>query len=226
MFRQRSIHPMLVSVFTVAIFVVGTNSTLAQQPDPGPPGDKVLITEVTAVIDEGPPATTTLTITGRNFSFLNELVVTLGELGEVPIPGVPTDTQIVAVWPAVIPAGDYLVTVSIAAQTGQPLNDEYDLTIGAAPSEPTCPCEGLSAGGITWDNTFTIDICSFETVGVTLIGTGDGQSLETSDVRHDGDPTCKIRNVTVVTSEPLDSYDDAFACRQSLLAIAFETGGC
>ncbi len=221
MFRhQRSIQPLLVSVLTVAVFVVGTTTTLAVKPNPTPPGNHLNITEVEVKFD-----TSMIVITGEHFSFGNTLDVTLGGFGTLNIVGVPTDTDIVVDFPAGgLPAGDYLLTVSTG--TGQSKNDEYDLTVVQEVVTPTCPCEGLSAGGLTWDNTFPVDSCHFETVAVVLIGTGDGISLGTSDVRHDGDPTCDIRNGSDVTTVPLVNYDEAFACRQSLLAIGFEAGGC
>ena len=219
MFRHRSIQPILVSMFTMAVFFVSTTA-LAVTPNPTPPGNHLNITEVAVDFD-----TSMIVITGEHFSFGNTLDVTLGGFGTLNIVGVPTDTDIVVDFPAGgLPAGDYLLTVSTG--TGQSENDEYDLTVVQKVVTATCPCEGLSAGGLTWDNTFPVDICHFETVGVTLIGPEDGQSLETSDVAHDGDPKCRILNVPDFATEPLESYEEAFACRQSLLAIAFEAGGC
>ena len=78
----------------------------------------------------------TLTITGRNFDLRGDLRVKLGELGNLLIVGVPTDTQIVAGLPPDLAAGDYLLKVSRGRLNRK--HDTYDLTLGAvgAPGEP------------------------------------------------------------------------------------------
>ena len=79
----------------------------------------------------------TITINGRNFSFVNELTVTLGETGPLSLEGVPTDTEIVATLPLGISEGDYLLTVSKGE--GPSENDTYDLTIGSGLPGPEGP---------------------------------------------------------------------------------------
>jgi len=107
----------------MAVFIGGTPVALAKLRKP------VQITEVKTVVDEG-ANTTTFTITGKNFSYRNYLKVSLGEVGELMIDGVPTDTQIVATWPSAIAAGDYLLKVSKGRRPHK--KDTYDLTIGTA----------------------------------------------------------------------------------------------
>jgi len=96
---------------------------------------------ITEVFLDNPETPTSITIIGERFSFGREPVVTLGEVGALPVHGVPTDTRIVALLPANLAAGDYRLSVSTG--TGDAKNDEYDLTIGAAgptgPMGPTGP---------------------------------------------------------------------------------------
>ena len=103
-------------------------AALAVKPDPSLPGDHLLIKEVDVVVEE---STTTLTITGQDFNFVNlsDLVITLGDLGPLTILGAPTATNIVATYPDALTAGEYLLSVSTGS--GQSKHDEYDLTIGA-----------------------------------------------------------------------------------------------
>ena len=78
----------------------------------------------------------TLTITGRNFDLRGSLQVQLGELGDLPIVGVPSDMEIVAGLPPDLTAGDYLLKVSRGQRNRK--KDTFDLTIGAigSPGEP------------------------------------------------------------------------------------------
>ncbi len=71
----------------------------------------------------------TLTITGRNFDLRGNLQVQLGQLGGLPIVGVPSATEIVAGIPQELTAGDYRLKVSRGRQNRK--NDTFDLTIGA-----------------------------------------------------------------------------------------------
>ena len=92
-----------------------------------PPGGHLNVTEV--LVDD-PNNPTSIMIVGEHFLFgPSGPTVTLGEFGPLAIVGIPTDTFIQATLPAMISAGDYLLTVS--AGKGQSQNDEYDLTIGA-----------------------------------------------------------------------------------------------
>jgi len=127
MYRKGRIQPIVVSVLTVAVFVVSTMTTYAARKAPGPPGNHLTIEQVAVDFTQG--AFGQLTITGDHFSFGNTLAVTLGEAAlPLNIVGVPTDTVIVADLPLAFPDGDYLLTVSTG--NGQSQNDEYDLTIG------------------------------------------------------------------------------------------------
>ena len=63
MYRQGSIQPILVSVLTVAVFLVGTlTTTEAARKDPGLPGNHLVIEAVTIDFTQG--AFGQLTITG------------------------------------------------------------------------------------------------------------------------------------------------------------------
>ena len=118
--------------FLLVLFLSLANwsSALAVKPDPSMPGDHLLIKEVEVVVDESTPQTT-FTIKGQDFDFVNlsDLVVTLGDLGPLTIPGTPTDVEIIATYPGALTSGEYLLSVSTGS--GQSRHDEYDLTIGA-----------------------------------------------------------------------------------------------
>jgi hypothetical protein len=112
----------------IVLLVLSLPQALAAKP--GPPGAHL---DVTQVLVNDPNNPTSIMISGENLSFgSGPLVITLGNanLTVIEIPDVtPTDTYIEALLPADLPAGDYLLTVSMG--NGQSQNDEYDLTIGA-----------------------------------------------------------------------------------------------
>ena len=156
--------------------------------------------------------------------------VTLGEFGPLNLVGVPTDTEIVVEFPAGgLPAGDFLLTVSTG--TGQSQNDEYDLTIGAAPSELTCPCEGLSAGGVTWDSTFNPVICQYVpgdfSPRLSIINPNDG-ALIVQEFNTEGTYSCVVVQEDfpnpITQSVRFNSKLVSDACKRSLRAIAEEDG--
>ena len=90
------------------------------------PGGHLIITEVFA--DQ--PVAGQLTIKGEDLDFGNLLTVTLGDFGALTVVS-ETPMEIIVDLPAVLPPGDYLLTVSRG--NGQSQNDEYDLTIAGAP---------------------------------------------------------------------------------------------
>ncbi len=93
---------------------------------------------IVEVFVDNPHDPTSITIIGEGFSFGREPVVTFGEVGQLTLDGVPTDTRIVALLPVNIAAGDYLLSVSTGRGIGK--NDEYNLTIGAVgPTGPMGP---------------------------------------------------------------------------------------
>ncbi len=125
--RRAAMFFFLITLFSL---VNWSSLALAVKPDPSMPGHHLLIKGVEVVVDESTPETT-FTIKGQDFDFVNlsDLVVTLGDVGPLTIPGTPTDVEIVATYPAVLAAGEYLLSVSTGS--GQSRHDEYDLTIGA-----------------------------------------------------------------------------------------------
>ena len=67
---------MLLSVLSVAVFLVGITTTNAARKDPGLPGNHLVIEDVQIDLNDG--ANGQLTITGDHFDFGNTLNVTLG----------------------------------------------------------------------------------------------------------------------------------------------------
>jgi len=127
MFRFRRMQPVLVSVLTLAMFIVGITTTEAAQKDPGLPGNHLVIERVDIDLDAG--ANGQLTITGQHFDFGNTLAVVLGSPPMDLTPAVSTTpTEIVVDLPVGPLVGDQLLTVSTG--NGQSQNDEYDLTFG------------------------------------------------------------------------------------------------
>lgn len=127
-----------ISVLALVMLIGWTSLAVAVKPDPSAPGSHLLIKEVAVVVDAGTPQTT-LTIIGQDFDFVNlsDLVVTLGEFGNLTIVNAAPN-EIVATFSAAIDPGDYLLTVSTG--NGQSKHDEYDLTIGAVgPQGPQGP---------------------------------------------------------------------------------------
>ncbi len=120
-------------IFSSFIAMVGLcSSVLAAQPDPSLPGNHLVIKEVEVDVDDNPSSPlTTFTIKGEAFDFVNlsNLVVTLGEIGPLIIDPGATSTNIIATYSAVVPSGEYLLSVSTG--NGQSKHDEFDLTIGA-----------------------------------------------------------------------------------------------
>lgn len=110
----------LVRVGCALALLLGSQAAAA----PAPPGGHLRVTDVFVIF--GPPDT--LLIVGEDFDFGSPLEVSLGGFGPLAIASA-TATEIDALLPADLPAGDYLLTVSTGS--GQSQNDEYDLTIGA-----------------------------------------------------------------------------------------------
>lgn len=168
--------------YLVTLMVITLVGLVAQPPDAKALFLQPLkITKVTAVVDET-ANTTTLTINGKNFSFQNFLEVSLGEVGELTIDGVPTDTEIVATWSAAIEPGDYLLTVAKGLLPHK--RDTYDLTIGGVgPQGPVGPAgENGTNGqnGTNGSNGTDGSSCSIEG---TVVSCTDGTS---SDVGGSG----------------------------------------
>ena len=127
-----------ISVLALAMLIGWASLAVAVKPDPSAPGGHLLIKEVAVVVDAG-ASQTTFTITGQDFDFVNlsDLVVTLGEFGDLTIVNAASN-EIVATFSAAIDPGDYLLSVSTG--NGQSKHDEYDLTIGAVgPQGPQGP---------------------------------------------------------------------------------------
>lgn len=113
-------HAALVATGLRLLIAPGAPSFAGSQPLP--PGREMNISEV--FVDGK-----TLVILGEDLDLgVGPLIVTLGNFGELRVLS-QSPTMIEAVFPNVLPAGDYLLTVSNGV--GQRENDEYDLTIGA-----------------------------------------------------------------------------------------------
>lgn len=137
---RRTTAQSLLGFLGLAVLTFGQTATATAQ---------VTITEV--FVDD--PALNQITINGQNLNNGPNLVVTLGD-SALPLvivdPPMPTANQIIANLPALIDAGDYLLTV----QTGGGPNrqDTYDLTIGAA-----APAGGVVPTGaiVLWNQSNT-----------------------------------------------------------------------
>ncbi|MEM7221305.1 MAG: DNRLRE domain-containing protein [Pseudomonadota bacterium] len=88
-----------------------------------PAPNDIVIANVNADLD-----TDTLTITGENFDNGAAPTVNLSMIGDLTVTS-SNATQIIATLPAVIPDGDYLLTVTTGMDDGQ--SGTFDLTIGA-----------------------------------------------------------------------------------------------
>ncbi len=119
-----NILPKTTLIMCVLVSFLGLNSTAYSTDHNSRVQRSLKITEVFVNNEDD-----TLTITGRNFDLRGNLRVQLGQLGDLPIVGIQSDTEIVAGIPPDLTAGDYLLKVSRGRQNRK--KDTFDLTIGA-----------------------------------------------------------------------------------------------
>jgi hypothetical protein len=210
---------LILSLLTLVMFLGETTTAVADR------NNFLKITKVEVVLAED-ARTTKFTITGDHFNFRRDLAVTLGEIGPLTIVEA-TERRIVATWPSPIADGDYLLTVS--TDNGPGLNDEYDLTVKVAPSD--CPCEGQTAGDMTWDGALVeTSGCSIKIgnrIKITELTTVETGRLSVFEFEGTGSYQCRVNASPPSEAQIVENLENiliADACRHSIIQIAIADG--